>query len=96
MAQIHVEESAISYLRKALETAGQDYKNNLARLQNLMDEITNGDIKGDPANDILSKFNAKRDTFNSLTKTIEEAEDYMGMQGSKFNSLIGDLKSGSH
>ena len=33
---IHVDESALSDLRTALETAGEDYKRDLARLQNLI------------------------------------------------------------
>ena len=37
---IHVEESALNDLRNALETAGTEYKNNYARLQNLISEIT--------------------------------------------------------
>ena len=60
---IHVEESALNDLRNALETAGTEYKNNYARLQNLISEITSGDIQGDPANDLLAKFQAKDDTF---------------------------------
>ena len=50
--RIHVEESALNDLRNALETAGEDYKSNLARLQNLINEITSGDIQGDPAKDL--------------------------------------------
>ena len=74
---IHVEESALNDLRNALETAGTEYKNNYARLQNLISEITSGDIQGDPANDLLAKFQAKDDTFKSLQQTIDEALEYM-------------------
>ena len=70
---IHVEESALNDLRNALETAGTEYKNNYARLQNLISEITSGDIQGDPANDLLAKFQAKDETFKSLQQTIDEA-----------------------
>ena len=90
---INVSEDALNTLRNALETAGQDYKNSLARLTNLIQEITSGDIQGDPATDLLNKFNAKQETLNNITKTIEEAEQYMGMQTTKFTSMIGDLKS---
>ena len=34
---IHVEEEALNDLRNALETAGEDYKNKLTRLQNLIE-----------------------------------------------------------
>ena len=93
---IHVEESALNDLRNALETAGTEYKNSYARLQNLISEITSGDIQGDPANDLLAKFQAKQDTLNKITQTIEEAEGYMGLQTTKFGTMIGDLKSGMH
>lgn len=94
MASIHVDEVALNALKNALETAGQEYKSSLARLTNLIEEITSGDIQGDPANDLLQKYQAKQDTFNMLTQTIEEAEGYMGLQTTKFGNMIGDLKSG--
>ena len=93
MSTIHVDEAALNSLKNALATAGVEYKNSLARLTNLIEEITSGDIQGDPANDLLSKFQAKQDIFNKLTQTIEEAESYMGMQTTKFGSMIGDLKA---
>ena len=92
-SHIHVEESALNTLRNALETAGEDYKTNLARLTNLIEEITRGDIQGDPADDLVEKFQAKQDTLNNIEKTIEEAEEYMGMQTKGFNTLITDLKA---
>lgn len=94
MASIHVDEAALNAMKNALETAGQEYKSSLARLTNLIEEITSGDIQGDPATDLLQKFQAKQDTFNKLTQTIEEAEGYMGLQTTKFGNMIGDLKSG--
>lgn len=94
MSTIHVDETALNALKNALENAGQEYKSSLARLTNLIEEITSGDIQGDPANDLLQKFQAKQDTFNKLTQTIEEAEGYMGLQTTKFGNMIGDLKSG--
>lgn len=94
MATIHVDEAALNSLKNALETAGQEYKSSLARLTNLIEEITSGDIQGDPANDLLAKYQAKQDTLNKLTETIEEAEGYMGLQTTKFGTMIGDLKAG--
>ena len=90
---IHVDEAALNSLRQALETAGQDYKSKLARLTSLIEEITSGDIQGDPAEDLLAKYQAKEDTFKNITKTIEEAEGYMGMQTTKFGSMIDELRS---
>lgn len=94
MAAIHVDEAALNALKNALETAGQEYKQSLARLTSLIEEITSGDIQGDPANDLLQKYQAKQDTFNKLTQTIEEAEGYMGLQTTKFGNMLGDLKAG--
>ena len=91
---IHVDEAALNSLKNALSTAGERYKSNLARLTNLIGEITKGDIQGDPANDLLAKFQAKQDIFNSITRTIEEAEEYAGVQTTKFGTLISDLQSG--
>ena len=91
---IHVDEAALNDLKKAKQTAGEGYKKNLAKLTNLVEEITSGDIQGDPAQDLLQKFQAKEDTFKKLADTIDEAEGYMGMQTTKFTGMIGDLKSG--
>ena len=91
---IHVDEASLADLRDALTTAGEDYKNDLARLTALIQEITSGDIQGDPANDLLAKYNAKEDTFKRLADTIDEAQEYMGIQSQKFGSMISDLHSG--
>ena len=91
---IHVDEAALNALRKALETAGESYKNTYARLTNLIEEITSGDIQGDPAEDLRAKYEAKKETFEAIAKTIDEAEGFMGMQTTKFSNLISDLKSG--
>lgn len=94
MAVIHVEEEALNALKNALATAGEDYKSNVAKLTNLISEITSGDIQGDPANDLLQKYQAKEDTLKKLANTIDEAEGYLGMQTTSFTSMIGDLESG--
>ena len=91
---IHVDEAALADLRDALTTAGEDYKSDLARLTALIQEITSGDIQGDPANDLLAKYNAKEDTFKRLANTIDEAQEYMGIQTQKFSSMISGLQSG--
>lgn len=91
---IHVDEAALSDLKNALETAGEDYKRDLARLRNLINEITSGDIQGDPATDLLNKFQAKEEVFNNLAKTIDDADEYMGLQKQSFSQMISDLSSG--
>ena len=91
---IKVDEQALQELREALATAGEDYKRNLARLTALIEQITSGDIQGDPAVDLLNKFEAKKDTLNNLAKTIDEAQEFMGIKRSDFSSMIGNLQSG--
>lgn len=91
---IHVDEAALSDLKNALETAGEDFKRDYARLKSLISEITSGDIQGDPANDLLSKFQAKEETFNKVAETIDDAEEYMGLQKQSFSQMISDLSSG--
>ena len=91
---IHVEEESLNDLKNELSTAGESYKSNLTKLTNLVNEITSGDIQGDPADDLLAKFQSKEDTLKKLAETIDEAEGYMGMQTTKFGDMIGDLKSG--
>ena len=91
---IKVDEQALQELREALATAGEDYKRNLARLTALIEQITSGDIQGDPAVDLLNKFEAKKDTLNNLAKTIDEAQEFMGIKRSDFSSMIGNLQAG--
>lgn len=90
---IHVEEAALNDLKNSLATAGEEYKSNLSRLTNLISEITSGDIQGDPANDLLAKFQAKETQLKKLAETIDEAEGYMGMQTTSFGNMLSDLKS---
>ena len=70
MSVIHVEEEALKTLKNALATAGEEYKSNLSKLTNLISEVTSGDIQGDPANDLLQKFQAKEEVLNKLAETI--------------------------
>ena len=90
--RIHVEEEGLVELRQALGTAGENYKELLARLTNLIEEITNGDIQGDVADDLLEKFRAKEDDFRSLEKAITEVEEKVGVKGKDFTAMIEGLK----
>ncbi len=90
--RIHVEEQALNELKNALQDAGEDYKRELARLTSLMKEITNGDIQGDLATDLLQKYTEKEEAFNSLATAIDEAEDYAGVKGRDFASMLDELK----
>ena len=88
---IRADDEALNKLRNALQTAGESYKNNFAKLQNVIEEITSGDIQGNPATDLLNKFRDKEDMFRNIEKTINEAEEYAGEKGTKFASMIGEL-----
>ncbi len=90
---IEVHEEALQDLKNALETAGEDYKANLARLTALIEEITRGDIRGNAADQLLAKFQEKQDIFNALTRTIEDAEEYTGAQKTKFANMMDTLNA---
>ena len=90
--RIHVEEEGLVNLKHALETAGEEYKFQLAKLINLVEEITRGDIQGDLADDLLMKFRAKEADFKSLARTIEEVEEKIGLKGQDFTTMVEGLK----
>ena len=56
METLSANNEAFKRLDEAMQTAGEEYKRLLERLTNLINEITNGDIQGDPAKDLLNKF----------------------------------------
>lgn len=93
---IHVDEAALEQLRGALEQAGEDYKANLTKLTNLIQEITRGDIKGDLANELLNKYNAKQDTLKKIADTIDEAEEYAGLKKTDFVKRMETDMSSMH
>ncbi len=94
MAVIRVEEEGLNSLRSALADAGESYKTNLAKLTNLINEITSGDIQGDPANDLLAKYQEKEATLKKIAETIDEAMEYMGMKTTKFGNMVNSVKGG--
>lgn len=91
---IWVDEESLNKLKNAIENAGVDYKNNLTKLENLINEITSGDIQGDPADDLLKKYQEKKEMFEGLRRTIDDAGQYVGAQTGKFNDMIGELQQG--
>lgn len=93
MSTIHVEEESLNDLKKAISEAGESYKTNLAKLTNLIGEITSGDIQGDLAVELENKFEAKREILNGLASTIDEAAEYMGVQTTKFTDMISNTSS---
>ena len=92
-ATIKVDDASLADLKQAFSQAGERYKKNLARLNKLIEDITSGDIQGDPANDLLMKYRDKADVFKGIVETIEEGERHMGIQSTKFTDMIGTLHS---
>ena len=90
---IHVDEEALRTLKGALQEQGENYKKNLRRLQALVEEITSGDIQGDPATDLMQKYEEKKETFQKIADTIDEAEGYMGMRTTGFTDMVGEMKN---
>lgn len=89
---VHVDEEALKYLKDALLKEGENYSYNYKRLTNLIEQITSGSIQGDPADDLLAKYEAKKEIFQKVQETIEEAEKYMGLKTTAFGNMVGDLK----
>lgn len=85
---------AFKRLDEAMQTAGEEYKRLLERLINLINEITNGDIQGDPAKDLLNKFQSKESDFRGLAQTINEAEQYIAEQKARFGAMMGNIEAG--
>ncbi|MBQ9018752.1 MAG: hypothetical protein IJ097_00375 [Bacilli bacterium] len=83
--------TSLNSVTQALETAGKDYREKLARVTALIEEITRGDIQGDPATDLLAKFNAKQDIFKGLAQTLERAEEEMRRQEGRFNEAMDTI-----
>ena len=93
MAMIHVDPQGISELKNSFGTAGEEYKTNLKKLEELIQCITSGDLQGPPADELLKKYEEKKEIFNSIAQIIDEAQEYMGIKGQKFATMIDDVKS---
>lgn len=92
--KISVTSEDIQSVAKALSVASNEYKTNYDKLSSLIQEITNGGIKGPVADDLRAKFEAKEETFRSLKNVIDDAEEFMNQEKSKFNSMMNDLTAG--
>lgn len=93
MGQISVSDEVLANVIKPMTDAVENYMENYKKLTTLMNEITNGDITGDPAKQILSKYNAKEETFKNLYKSLEEANLYLQEQKNKFGTMMSSLES---
>lgn len=89
-----VDEASLEALRTALEEAGTSYKDNYNKLQQLVNEIESGVIKGDVATAFQKTFNDKKEIFDGVSKTIDEAESYIQEEKQTFTNMVSDLVSG--
>lgn len=93
MAMIHVDPEGINELKNSFGTAGEEYKANLKALEELIQNITNGDLQGPPAVELAKKYEEKKEVFANIAKTIDEGQEYMGIKGQKFGAMIDDVTS---
>ena len=93
MGQISVSEEVLVNVINSMTAAVENYMENYKKLSNLMNEITNGDITGDPATQILNKYTAKEETFKQLYTSLEEANTYLQEQKNKFGTMMSSLES---
>ena len=91
MSSVVANEGAMAELERGLQTAGEDYKSNYAKLTSLVQEITNGDITGDAATDLVNKFEAKREMLDTVQQAIDEANDFITERKASFNSMMNGL-----
>jgi len=94
METIKVDSEGLERFRKVLAEAGEQYKEELKNLERLVNEVVSGDIVGETAEDLRNKYLEKRRIFTALANIIDDAENYAGVQGRKFQSTISDITSG--
>ena len=89
---VNVDEEAIEKLRDALQTAGEDYKYNLDRLESLINEITQEDIKGKPATKLLKTYKENEENYKKIYDTISKAEEYINSEKKEFMNMVDELE----
>ena len=89
---VNVDEEAIEKLRDALQTAGEDYKANLDRLESLIIEITKEDIKGTPAAKLLKAYKLNEENYKKIYETITKAEENVNLEKKEFMSAVDELE----
>lgn len=96
MGRVHIEETALVNLKNEFGTAGESYKNNYVKLTNLISEITSGHIQGDPANELLQKYEEKKEAFEKVYEMINSTQEYVNGRTNQFvndvDSLMKDMK----
>ena len=75
-----------------LQTAGEEYKYNLNRLITLINDITNEEIKGTPATNLLKDFKSKEENFKKIKETINRAEENINRQRKEYNNMVMEME----
>lgn len=91
---VKVSSEGLERLGNALTDAGEEYKNYLLRLTALIEQITSGDIQGNPANELLAKYREKENSLKGLAQTIDDAQEYMGIKKVDFTTMLEGLMEG--
>ena len=91
MGRVHVEESALVNLKNDFGTAGESYKANYNKLTNLISEITSGHIQGDPANELLRKYEEKKEAFEKVYEMISSTQDHVNGRAEQFVNDVDSL-----
>ena len=91
---VKVSSEGLERLGSALTDAGEEYKNYLLRLTALIEQITSGDIQGNPANELLDKYREKENSLKGLAQTIDDAQEYMGIKKADFTTMLEGLMEG--
>ena len=91
--RVSVDSQDLSALETSLETAGSEFVENYKKLVVIMEDITNGNIKGELATTILEKFENKKPDLDKLKEEIETAREYAKDKGAKLNAVTDSIVS---
>ena len=94
MAEYFGNIGAMTRLTEVIATKGENYKKNIAKFTNTIEGIKNGALQGNLAEEFITKYNDKIDTFQKLARAIDDAEDHMNLKTRKFDDLITSTSSG--
>ena len=81
----------IAKLKNELEAAASEYKANRAKLEGLVQQIVNGEFKGQPADTFKAQYEKHVPTFEGVQKEIDEAQAFIEEEEQKFVTLTNNL-----
>lgn len=85
---ISADSGSLNAVNEAYKEASSHYRNSLQKLQDVVNKVNQGDIKGDLATAFVGKYNEKQDTFNYITNTLNKIDQYMEDQTASFNKMM--------